>query len=87
MEKWGSWWWCKNTFLFPTKRIVFTITSRLTLKPKGRKNGLMNIYKELESCSGYEDIQVMWEILHSTCPPNNNNKRSSSHWRLCFKPT
>ncbi|XP_077233059.1 ferritin-2, chloroplastic-like [Tasmannia lanceolata] len=54
----------------------------------GEGHGLVKLYKEIESCSGYADIQVMWEMIHSSCPPNtnNNNKRGSS-WKFCFRST
>ncbi|KAF9596687.1 hypothetical protein IFM89_012886 [Coptis chinensis] len=88
-----GWWWRKNTFLLSTKRLVLNITSRLTQKTKGRRHGLVNLYKDMESCSEYGDIQVMWEMLHSAHPSNiknntnhSNNKRSSQ-WRFCFRPT
>ncbi|PIA37512.1 hypothetical protein AQUCO_03000232v1 [Aquilegia coerulea] len=89
-----SWWWCsKNTFLLSSKRLVFSITSRLTHKAKGSKHGLVNLSKDMESCSEYADIQVMWEMLHSSaCPSNtkyninrNHNKRTFQ-WKFCFRP-
>ncbi|OVA02789.1 hypothetical protein BVC80_9093g145 [Macleaya cordata] len=65
----------------------------------GERHGLVNLYKDMESCKGYPDIQVMWEMLQSSsCPPHTNtniininnttSKRCSSwSWRFCFKPT
>lgn len=56
----------------------------------GNGHGLVNLYKDMESCGEYEDIRVMWEIIHSSPQKTNSSncrKRSSSHWRFCLQPT
>ncbi|KAG5550652.1 hypothetical protein RHGRI_015564 [Rhododendron griersonianum] len=62
----------------------------LTMLMAEKRRGLVSLYKDMEDCEGYEDIHVMWEIIHSSCPPNSNDNRSSKrpgHWRFCFRPT
>ncbi|CAN1134306.1 hypothetical protein LINPERPRIM_LOCUS16177 [Linum perenne] len=87
-----------------TKRAILKLTSGVrSLKPssprsiRGRKQrGLVALHKDMESCGEYTDIQVMWEMLHST-PPVSKRRRSRSRssssrkrvpgWRACFRPT
>ncbi|KAL7248621.1 hypothetical protein ACSBR2_003375 [Camellia fascicularis] len=58
----------------------------------GNGHRLVSLYKDMEACKGYADIQVMWEMIHSSRPPSgrkNRNSKTASQWRLllCFKPT
>ncbi|KAL6278200.1 hypothetical protein ACE6H2_021801 [Prunus campanulata] len=96
MMGWRTWMCFKRSFLLPTKCFLLKLTSRSRNKAKdvaeiaGNGLGLVSLYKDMESCGEYEDIRVMWEIIHS-CPQNTNSsnrrKRSSSHWRFCLQPT
>ncbi|KAK9290304.1 hypothetical protein L1049_008471 [Liquidambar formosana] len=90
MGRWRAWLCFKSSFLFPTKGILHKITSSLRHEAKGNEHGLVSLYKDMESCGGYEDIQVMWEMIHSSCPQNGHSAKSSkkpSYWRFCFRPT
>ncbi|CAK9183134.1 unnamed protein product [Ilex paraguariensis] len=91
MEKWKSWLWFnfKSSFRLPSKGILVKITSTLRHQAKENKHGLVNLYNDMEACAGYADIQVMWEMIHSTRPSNARNTQSSkkpSHWRFCRRP-
>ncbi|KAK9920347.1 hypothetical protein M0R45_028902 [Rubus argutus] len=91
MVAWKTWLCLKQSFLVPTKCLLIKLTSRSRHKPKGNGNGLVNLYKDIESCGEYADIKVMWEMIHS-CPQNSKNsterrKRSSSYWRFCVHPS
>ncbi|KAE8099128.1 hypothetical protein FH972_017132 [Carpinus fangiana] len=80
----------KHSLLFPTKCILLKLTSHLSLKAKGNRQGLVNLYKDMESCGEYADIRVMWEMVHSSCPANAcpvKRSKRSSYWRFCFRPT
>ncbi|XWS43886.1 hypothetical protein CRYUN_Cryun16bG0143000 [Craigia yunnanensis] len=73
------------------KCILLKITTPLRAKAKGNRQGLLSLYKDMESCGQYEDIQVMWKMIHSSCPSNAHKTRRSkrpSYWRFrfCFKP-
>ncbi|KAK1272129.1 hypothetical protein QJS04_geneDACA005999 [Acorus gramineus] len=67
-------WLLKKGLLFPAKRAMLSIASRLQRRrvvrdQTWRKHGLMKLYNDIESCRGYADIQVMWEMIHSSsCP-------------------
>ncbi|KAL5806835.1 hypothetical protein ACOSQ3_029725 [Xanthoceras sorbifolium] len=92
MGKWRGWLCIKHSFLFSTKCILLKITSGFRPKKKGNRDVLLSLYKDLESCQEYEDIQVMWEMIHSSCTSpkacktRRNNKRPF-HWKFCFKQT
>ncbi|KAI3447820.1 hypothetical protein Pfo_004485 [Paulownia fortunei] len=78
----------KNSFLLPTKDILASAASHLRHKAKEKSQGLVTLYKDIEACAGYADIQVMWEMIHSSCPPNVRKNRSSNRikcWKFCFQ--
>nr|GEY18200.1 hypothetical protein [Tanacetum cinerariifolium] len=97
----GKWKGCSclkyrsSSFLSSTKGLILKLRSCLTKQAKGHKNGLVNLYKDLEACGGYEDIQVMWEMIHSSSSSSSSNSNAKSikrndnatHWRLCFTTT
>ncbi|XXG51581.1 hypothetical protein AAC387_Pa03g0113 [Persea americana] len=51
-------WWQK--IVFPMRRVWVAVAA----KAKARKNGggLLKLHDDVQTC-GYEDIQVMWEML------------------------
>lgn len=56
----------------------------------GNADALLSLYKDMESCREYEDIQVMWAMIQSSCRQNSCNTRRNkrpSYWRFCFRPT
>lgn len=54
---------------------------------EGNMNGLMMLYKDMESCEECGDIRVMWEMIQSTRPPTSiHNTRRRRSWRFCFRP-
>ncbi|PIN22991.1 hypothetical protein CDL12_04301 [Handroanthus impetiginosus] len=78
----------KNLFLLQKKHIIASANSQLRHRTKERRRELVNLYKDIEACGGYEDIQVMWEMIHSSRPPNVKKSRSRKrfkNWKLCFK--
>ncbi|OAY41543.1 hypothetical protein MANES_09G110500v8 [Manihot esculenta] len=88
MGRWKAWLCFEQTFHFSAKRILLKLTSNLRPKARGNNQGLMNLYKDMESCGGYTDIQVMWEIIHSSSPPNGYcARRKRTYWKFCFRPT
>lgn len=50
------------------------------------KAGLMSLYKDMEACEGYADIQVMWKIIHSSSLPIDHNREVRNR-RVCFRKT
>ncbi|PRQ42821.1 hypothetical protein RchiOBHm_Chr3g0461821 [Rosa chinensis] len=91
MVAWKTWFCLKQSCLIPTKCFLIKLTLRSRHKQKGNGNGLVSLYKDIETCGEYADIKVMWEMIHS-CPQNSNNsterrKRSSSYWRFCVHPS
>ncbi|GMI91701.1 hypothetical protein HRI_002839400 [Hibiscus trionum] len=85
-------WWHK--VIFPVRRLWFAVSSRV----KARKNGagLLKLHDDVQTC-GYEDVQVMWEMLRrseSELMAANIPKRkhrppfwsSSNHTSSSFSP-
>ncbi|KAI3677666.1 hypothetical protein L6452_36932 [Arctium lappa] len=90
MGRWKGWYCFKftNSFLSSTKGLLFKLTSCLSNKAKGHKNGLLSLYKDMEACGGYEDIQVMWEMIHSSSSAENIKRNDKPpYWRFCFATT
>ncbi|PSS17660.1 Prephenate decarboxylase [Actinidia chinensis var. chinensis] len=79
----------KSYFLLPTKGILVKVISNLRDRAKGNRNGLVSLYKDMEACAGYKDLQVMWEMIHSSGQPQAHNKIRTrpSQWMFCFRPT
>ncbi|PON52753.1 hypothetical protein PanWU01x14_207140 [Parasponia andersonii] len=50
-----------NRMVFPVRRVWLSISSRL-IKPPKSGVGLLKLHNDIQTC-GYQDVQVMWEIL------------------------
>ncbi|KAE8649569.1 hypothetical protein Csa_018089 [Cucumis sativus] len=93
MKRWRLWGCFKRSFLFPTKLFFLRLNSHLLHKPKGNGNALLSLYKDIESCGEYRDIQVMWDMIQSHNVHENTSRSLrrlsfSSTWRsFCFQPT
>ncbi|BAT84035.1 hypothetical protein LR48_Vigan03g083800 [Vigna angularis] len=90
MGNWKGWRYFKRMSIYPIKSILLKVTSNFMFKSKGNRNGLLNLYKDMESCGEYSDIQVMWKMIESSSPQNTCNKKRinmSSYWVMCFRPT
>ncbi|GFP99257.1 hypothetical protein PHJA_002069600 [Phtheirospermum japonicum] len=71
----------KNSFFLPTKskscrplNLSKPQINHFYVFTAEKSNGLVAIYKDMESCSGYKDIQVMWEMIHSSSCHRNAHK-------------
>ncbi|KAK3029476.1 hypothetical protein RJ639_037497 [Escallonia herrerae] len=90
MERWKGWLYFnfKNSFLLPTKCILVKVTSRLRHKARENRHGLVSLYKDMEACAEYADIQVMWEMIHSSSPsstPGTESSKRPSHHQFRFR--
>ncbi|XVE97138.1 hypothetical protein REPUB_Repub02eG0285100 [Reevesia pubescens] len=77
MEKWRGWLRFKHSVLCPTKFVLLKVKTRLGPKANGKMQGLLSLYKDMETCGEYEDIQVMWKMIHSSCPSNSHKPEES----------
>ncbi|KAG5523182.1 hypothetical protein RHGRI_035111 [Rhododendron griersonianum] len=74
-------WW--NKMVFPVRRVWVSVSARV----KARKNGggLVRLHDDIQTC-GYEDVQVMWEMLRrsdSDLTSNQTTKRKQRpFWRV-----
>ncbi|TKY63551.1 hypothetical protein E2542_SST13427 [Spatholobus suberectus] len=92
MGKWKNCWYFKRFSIHSTKSIFSKLNSHLRFKPEGHRDGLVNLYKDMESFGEYEDIQVMWKMIQiqsstpqCTCTVKRTNR--SLYWTPCFRPT
>ncbi|GLT66141.1 hypothetical protein SLA2020_385270 [Shorea laevis] len=91
MKRWRGWQRFKQSVHLPTKRMFLKVCQLPRPRAKGTRSGLQSLYKDMESYRGYEDVQVMWEMVHSSRPANvyetpSSNKRPS-RWSFCFRQT
>ncbi|KAH6824708.1 Mitochondrial substrate carrier family protein [Perilla frutescens var. hirtella] len=78
----------KNSFFLRTKDILSNAASNLRHKAKEKSDGFVSLYKDMEACAEYADIQVMWEMIHSSSPHDVKRSRSSRKfkcWKFCFQ--
>ncbi|KAK6123800.1 hypothetical protein DH2020_042454 [Rehmannia glutinosa] len=72
-------WWHK--VVFPVRRVWCAVSARV----KARKNGagLLKLHDDIQTC-GYEDVQIMWEMLRRTeseVISNHTKRKNRRFWR------
>ncbi|KAL8102138.1 hypothetical protein AgCh_026868 [Apium graveolens] len=90
MERWKKWlsFRFKKSFLRPSKAILLKVISRLRHQSKEKGTGMVSLYKDKEACAEYADIQVMWEMVHSSIYTNSPQTRKMPfHRRVGFRLT
>ncbi|XP_031378646.1 uncharacterized protein LOC116194069 [Punica granatum] len=71
----------------PPARLV--MTRELFRLFTGNANGLVVLYKDMESCGEYADIRVLWEMVQSSRPLSSQTtgaRTTKNHWKFCFRP-
>nr|GMC75285.1 MAGUK P55 subfamily member 4 like [Ipomoea batatas] len=76
----GGWW---RKLVFPVRRVWFAVSARV--KARNHGGGLLKLHDDIQTC-GYEDVQVMWEMLRRTessefISEPNNQKPQRPFWR------
>lgn len=74
-EKFMDFW---HKMIFPVRRFWFTVSSPL----KARKNGagLLKLRDDIQTC-GYQDVQVMWEMLRRSETEHHHHHHPKSKQR------
>ncbi|KAK6127916.1 hypothetical protein DH2020_038345 [Rehmannia glutinosa] len=71
-------WWRK--MVFPVRRAWFAVSARVKARKKGA--GLVKLHDDIQTC-GYEDVQIMWEMLKRTeSEVMSNHTRRKPRWFL-----
>ncbi|KAM7264811.1 hypothetical protein ACFE04_002494 [Oxalis oulophora] len=65
-SKMKRWQYFTHSFIVTVKCTLLKISRQFRLEHRGDSHGLGNLYKDMETCGEYTDIQVMWEILQTT---------------------
>ncbi|CAN6573063.1 unnamed protein product [Malus baccata var. baccata] len=72
-----------DKMIFPVRRLWLAVSTRV----KDRKNGggLLKLHDDVQSC-GYQDVQVMWQMLSRETtdnhPPSAKRKHQRPFWRV-----
>ncbi|CAD5190040.1 unnamed protein product [Musa acuminata subsp. malaccensis] len=75
-----SWW--RRKVVFPVRRAWLAVSFRVKSRKHG--GGILKLYDDVQMC-GYEDVQVMWEILTKSEMETSNGmpkQRRRSLWRV-----
>ncbi|XP_020103499.1 uncharacterized protein LOC109720655 [Ananas comosus] len=72
------WSWQKKV-VFPVKRAWVAVAGRVRSRKDG--SGILKLHNDVQTC-GYEDVQVMWEMLRSGLEPSRiSRQRRWPFWR------
>ncbi|KAL1554076.1 hypothetical protein AAHA92_14672 [Salvia divinorum] len=70
-------WWHK--IVFPVRRAWFAVSARVKARKDG--GGLLKLHDDIQTC-GYEDVQIMWEMLKKTETEVMSNHSKRKRWFL-----
>ncbi|XP_074592282.1 uncharacterized protein LOC141848068 [Curcuma longa] len=72
-------WWNKKV-VFPVKRAWVAVAARVKARKPG--DGILKLHDDVRMC-GYQDVQVMWEMLRSELEVAHSHKhhRKQYGWR------
>ncbi|KEH39668.1 hypothetical protein MTR_2g105430 [Medicago truncatula] len=71
-----------QTMIFPVRRLCLALSTRINHRKNGA--GLVKLQDDVQTC-GYEDVQVMWEMLQKTeteLVDNHHKRKQLPFWRL-----
>ncbi|KAI9084521.1 hypothetical protein K1719_033509 [Acacia pycnantha] len=71
-----------NKMVFGVRRVCLALYARLRARKNGR--GLLKLQDEVQTC-GYQDVQVMWEMLHRTesdLLQNHDKRKQNPSWSV-----
>ncbi|KAJ8501325.1 hypothetical protein OPV22_011877 [Ensete ventricosum] len=78
-------WWNKKV-VFPVKRALVAVAARVKARKHGG-DGISRLHDDVQIC-GYEDVQVMWEMLRrSEELPKQRKRRFFSRPSASSRPT
>nr|GMD05664.1 MAGUK P55 subfamily member 4 like [Ipomoea batatas]GMD07783.1 MAGUK P55 subfamily member 4 like [Ipomoea batatas]GMD09293.1 MAGUK P55 subfamily member 4 like [Ipomoea batatas]GMD11892.1 MAGUK P55 subfamily member 4 like [Ipomoea batatas] len=73
-------WWHK--MVFPVRKVWIAVSARVKARKHGA--GLLKLRDDIQTC-GYEDVQVMWEMLRRTESELTSRHSKPKHrpfWRI-----
>lgn len=72
-----------QTMIFPVRRLCLALSTRINHRKNGGA-GLVKLQDDVQTC-GYEDVQVMWEMLQKTeteVVDNHHKRKQLPFWRV-----
>ncbi|KAL9275613.1 hypothetical protein AKJ16_DCAP23599 [Drosera capensis] len=77
--------WWEKMVVVPLRRVWVSLSSRV--KPPRSGNVLLKLHEDVVTC-GYQDVQVMWEMVKRSEPLSHSSERKQQpFWRNSFGPT
>ncbi|KAL2591184.1 hypothetical protein AAZV13_13G329236 [Glycine max] len=77
MEIWAN-------MFFPLRRVWLSLSARLKPRKNAPGAGLLKLQDDVQTC-GYQDVQVMWEMLQRTegeVIENHHKRKQFPFWRI-----
>ncbi|WJX70127.1 hypothetical protein P8452_54273 [Trifolium repens] len=68
-----------QTMIIPVKRLCLALSTTINHRKNGA--GLVKLQDDVQTCE-YEDVQVMWEMLHKTETHVIDNRNKRPFWRV-----
>ncbi|KAJ0984200.1 hypothetical protein J5N97_002556 [Dioscorea zingiberensis] len=63
---------------FPVRRVWLAVAARVKARKEG---GILKLRDDVQTC-GYQDVQVMWEILRRSEMKEQPKEHKRSFWRM-----
>ncbi|XP_028772034.1 uncharacterized protein LOC114751177 [Neltuma alba] len=76
-----------HKMIFPVRRVWLALSSRLKTRRNG--DGLLKLQDDIQTC-GYQDVQVMWEMLRRTEPEavdSHQKRKQQPFWGIFVWPS
>ncbi|XP_047332469.1 uncharacterized protein LOC124936058 [Impatiens glandulifera] len=70
-----------NKMAFPVRKVWLAVSSRFRIRPRQTGGGLVKLSDDIQTC-GYEDVQVMWEMLRTTTTIDSHDSNPNRNHRL-----
>ncbi|KAJ8755533.1 hypothetical protein K2173_019331 [Erythroxylum novogranatense] len=71
-------WW--HRLVFPVRRFWIAFSSRVKPRRNGG-GGLLKLHNDVQNC-GYEDVQIMWELLKRSELEPITKRKERPFWRV-----
>ncbi|KAI4355873.1 hypothetical protein L6164_004602 [Bauhinia variegata] len=68
-----------HKMIFPVRRVWLSLSARLKHRNDG--TGLLKLQDDVQTC-GYEDVQVMWEMLQRSETELVDKRKQQPFWRI-----
>ncbi|KAL3835445.1 hypothetical protein ACJIZ3_010181 [Penstemon smallii] len=71
-----------HKMVFPVRRAFCAVSARIRARKNG--GGLLKLHEDIQTC-GYEDVQIMWEMLRTESEVVARHHTKSKHHRWSWR--